>query len=465
MKATKFAAAALIGCAFVAGPATAQVGELAEGVVETTVETTTEVAETTTETVGEVVETIPEIIDPPPPELVEPPVVSDLAEPEGRRVIEGASAPMSAAWAPAAVEEPLLTEEPAPPVIEARTAAPAFAAPPPAGPIEAPATYALAAPDPGPTALAPAPLGEEPPPPSFTPAPEGGVAPPTALAALSPAPPAAPPADPEPLVAGAVGPVPAAAPIVVAQANPAPVGPTTVRTQPARVVSYSPTLYAPPPAPGGDYVGSISPVVTWTGFYVGASVSGSWADFDVGQTRNPPLVGPETSSFSAEANGTSFGLLAGYDWQFTPTIVAGLFASYDFNSQGFFFAPNPGQGWGVELGNVWTIAGRAGWLISPRALLYGLVGFSGSQVALSYNDTIPNPNLTYAGTDWVGGITAGLGVEAMFGPHVSARFEYRYTNFGAASVGGTAPGSSGTTTADITEQSVRGAIVYRFGGQ
>lgn len=349
--------------------------------------------------------TIPEIASaiPPPAGLVEPAVVGGFStlEPGDGKVIAGASAPVSAAWSPA-----------------------------PAGPS--------------------LPL-------------DGSAVVPGAFAAVAPSDPSSTLVGPEPLVAGAG----ATAPVAVAEARPAiapPSGPAPiVTTQPAPVV-HTPTVYVPPP-PAGGYVGSIASRSAWTGFYIGASASAAWADVDVNQTRNPPFVGPETSSFSAAANGAAFGLLAGHDWQVTPTVVAGLFASYEFNSTGFFFTANPAQGWGVELGDVWTIAGRAGWLISPRVLLYGLVGFSGSEVALSYNDTTPIPNLTYAGTDWVGGITAGLGVEAMFGRHFSARLEYRFTNFGTARVGGSDPPTAGTTTADIVEQSLRGAIVYRFGDQ
>lgn len=111
---------------------------------------------------------------------------------------------------------------------------------------------------------------------------------------------------------------------------------------------------------------------------------------------------------------------AGFDFQLGDHAVLGITGDYargDFDDEG------------AEFENMWTVAGRSGFLSSPQTLWYGLAGW------------------TYAGNDDLDGIGVGLGVESVLSGALSMKLEYRHTEFDGP---------------DPTVQSVRGVISWRF---
>ncbi len=80
---------------------------------------------------------------------------------------------------------------------------------------------------------------------------------------------------------------------------------------------------APPPAP--------APVNSWTGWYVGANVGASFGrtetDYNVA-----PITTPSIPGFVGSAITEPFGIIGGgqigYNWQFSPTLVAGIEADF-----------------------------------------------------------------------------------------------------------------------------------------
>jgi outer membrane immunogenic protein len=236
--------------------------------------------------------------------------------------------------------------------------------------------------------------------------------------------------------------------------------------------------YVPPPAP---------PAWSWTGIYFGGGGGYDWASFNISHATF--FNGVEVTDFDPPRlydvqidPSAWFGTVTvGGDWQAGSNFVLGLFGSYDFQSKDDSF-DNPiafvgdptndfeGQSWDVHLGNVGTVAARAGFLPGPSLLLYGLVGYSWGAASVGYFEgCTPNDcsNQEYTTSGTVGGVTFGGGFEWMLTHMVSTRLEYRYTDFGtfaAAGNDGIIGGFSGTDSADIIDQSVRGVVTVRLGG-
>jgi outer membrane immunogenic protein len=69
-----------------------------------------------------------------------------------------------------------------------------------------------------------------------------------------------------------------------------------------------------------------APTGSWTGFYVGANVGGLWTR-DNGTwdpLPSPALFGINTITDTMKGSSAAGGLHAGYNWQFAPTLLAGL---------------------------------------------------------------------------------------------------------------------------------------------
>ena len=209
-----------------------------------------------------------------------------------------------------------------------------------------------------------------------------------------------------------------------------------------------PPVYVPPPPP-----------LVWNGFYAGLNIGGGWAAnngnneisayFDPNFAIGAPVLGVPNLFFlpngnqTGSAGGVVGGGQVGYNFQFNPSIVIGAEADIQGSSIGgngpgtLAFYPSPvvpGDALvpvaainGGRLGLDWigTIRGRAGWLFTPSLLVYGTAGFAyGGVQAWGSNNTRS-------------GWTAGGGIEWMFSPRWSAKFEYLYADL---SSGGTTGG-------------------------
>lgn len=113
-------------------------------------------------------------------------------------------------------------------------------------------------------------------------------------------------------------------------------------------------------------------------------------------------------------------------------------------------------------GNSWTIGVRAGFLATPRALFYGLVGYTRTAVTLTGSLTSdPATGTVEIAHGVIGGPTFGFGVEALLSPSLSARLEYRISPLGVGHEDG--GDTFGYRVWDhATVQTIRGTISYRF---
>jgi outer membrane immunogenic protein len=211
----------------------------------------------------------------------------------------------------------------------------------------------------------------------------------------------------------------------------------------------------------------LAPVVaSWTGFYIGASLGGRWADTtgnEIGVTINgnpqPCPVGvPCVLSDQLRGAGFRVGGYLGYNWQVAPVWVIGLEADGAWADQttthlgmglpgainGFLVAgpgnPPNGPADSFSVATKWDASARvrAGYLVTPSTLLYVTGGAawlnfrSTSSCALapagSCTPTVSPLSITNETTKL--GWTIGGGGEVRVSSNWFLRGEYRYADFG-----------------------------------
>jgi len=212
------------------------------------------------------------------------------------------------------------------------------------------------------------------------------------------------------------------------------------------------------------------PVATWTGFYIGAGVGAGAVvhELDVDayndtfeQTKSCTQYGsawgiPYCKEYSAWGEGYLvsendaslnfdgiggegiFGTAQiGYDWQFAPRAVFGVFGDFDWSGISTdldFSASTDGETWlsgdgEVDMEYMWTIGARLGYLTTPDTLVYVLAGYSQAE----FDD--PSISVAFDGEsetfstslDTFSGITVGAGMETRLTANWGLKLEYRFT--------------------------------------
>jgi outer membrane immunogenic protein len=198
---------------------------------------------------------------------------------------------------------------------------------------------------------------------------------------------------------------------------------------------------APAPAP----MFSAVPVFTWTGFYLGAQLGYAWGNND----NNFALPGayrldaagnlvPFNDGLNrGESDGFLAGVHAGYNLQ-----LGGFVVGVEGDVEGVFGDDDDNDPFGGVVirdvnGNIVSYAfgpHTLDWQASLRArlgvtfdrlLIYGTGGFAfgGASGAFHHGGLFNNND------DTLNGWTVGAGVEWAFTNNMTARLEYRYTNF------------------------------------
>jgi outer membrane immunogenic protein len=256
-------------------------------------------------------------------------------------------------------------------------------------------------------------------------------------------------------------------------------------------------MKAPPPA----YLG-------WTGWYVG--VNAGYID-SVGKTNTDATIvtagtaanaldiaTTATNQFNNGPDGFLGGVQAGYNYQFSPSFVAGVEADIqgttlrrDFSStvaagQPFFPTWVTTTSVSNRLDYLGTVRARVGVTPTQNLLIYstGGLAYGGvrSSTQIAFNNTgfgAPPGASSGSFSDTRFGWTAGGGFEWMFSPNWTAKLEYLYYDLGSASyaTGGYAvdvgptnfPGFGIESIATRTTTRFEGSIVrvglnYKFGG-
>jgi outer membrane immunogenic protein len=211
-----------------------------------------------------------------------------------------------------------------------------------------------------------------------------------------------------------------------------------------------------PSAPGGYKDGPL-PVYTWTGFYAG--VQGGWSGIDDKQALSSPTFALPVHD---SPDGGVFGGHAGYNFQ-AGKIVFGVEGDFEGNTTDSKFVigtPFVNTTGSERLEWQASVRGRLGWAVD-RALLYGTGGWAVGQFSDKYNTAGTTFHETVDSTR--NGWTLGGGIEYALGHNLSARVEYRYTDWGNhtnhLNVFLAPPGISKD---EITEQTVRVGISYHI---
>jgi outer membrane immunogenic protein len=168
-------------------------------------------------------------------------------------------------------------------------------------------------------------------------------------------------------------------------------------------------------------------------------------DFDVEQDLSD--LGDESGLGTVEV---------GFDFQLGERFVAGIqgdFTFTNFESEasdlvcrdqeiGLFGPACQGLASRIDLEDMWTVAGRFGFLSSPETLWYGLVGWTSAKVnaegAVLARDEDDDPLETFPIFDDkenVDGITFGGGIETMLTEQFTLKVEGRYTKLNDISGG------------------------------
>jgi outer membrane immunogenic protein len=261
-------------------------------------------------------------------------------------------------------------------------------------------------------------------------------------------------------------------------------------------------------------MGPPAPIVSvaapnWSGLYVGAHVGYGVGDFDF---RDPsstfsvpgfvlPNAGVVTLPFSLartyDGDGIVGGGQVGYNAQFGSLVLGvegdlsgtGIDGKFRSTAGPFPFAGIGGIGAGIitssegvanDLEWLGTVRGRIGWAFD-RWLVYGTGGVAFGRVGAAADITIFNGpqslTLTTSDSRTHTGWAAGVGVEGMITPNVSAKLEYLYADLGSEThvapgvLTGTPgilalfpPGTSVQTRGDfkVEVHTVRVGLNYRF---
>jgi outer membrane immunogenic protein len=188
-----------------------------------------------------------------------------------------------------------------------------------------------------------------------------------------------------------------------------------------------PTRKAPPP------MFTAAPI-SWTGFYIGLNGGGGVANYN-----RDGLYDSNPVHDSQSQGGLLFGVQAGYNMQFSPSMVAGLEADWQWSQfkkmQDCGAGPSPGGGCYDTTSNAsynvdWfgTVRARLGFLAAPNWMIYGTGGLAYGQVTYGALDYLPNNSATQSKTNL--GWTAGLGTEYKIDSHWSIKAEYLYVDLG-----------------------------------
>ena len=179
--------------------------------------------------------------------------------------------------------------------------------------------------------------------------------------------------------------------------------------------------------------------------------SGCWGAGNVGygmQTSEFTEFG-STSSLTEAAKDAMYGVGVGCDAQMS-SFVLGIMVDMDWTR-----ADGNVAGWDKQ----WAASFRAGALLTPKTLLYGLIGYTRLDGSFVYDAGFVD---TFK-TD-LKGLTLGGGLEQMLKDGWAIKAEYRWVDLGddKAPVGGI-DGLADGTKIDNNLHQVRLGLVYRFG--
>jgi outer membrane immunogenic protein len=134
---------------------------------------------------------------------------------------------------------------------------------------------------------------------------------------------------------------------------------------------------------------------------------------------------------AADSSGIVYGVAGGYDVRQGNLVLGGeaelTGASTDTRGDGAFVA---GDRIVVDTGRDLYAGGRIGYVVTPRAMVYGKLGYTNARADVDYRG---GPNGTaYSEGRNSGGVRVGAGVEVAMQDNVYVKGEYRYSDYGSS---------------------------------
>lgn len=216
-----------------------------------------------------------------------------------------------------------------------------------------------------------------------------------------------------------------------------------------------------------------APVANWTGFYVFGGGGGGLSNAD---QHVQTTVGAIPLTIDQRQGGSGwFGTVgAGYDWQFSGTWVAGVFADGQFGSiRATIQDPVVGITGNQKLETSWAAGVRLGWLVAPNVLSYVNGGYSGAHFGQTNFMTLAGVPAgihldSYNRNGWFvgGGVENSLNIFGITSPGWFMKTEYRSAFYSAKTSNELTDVGNALVGRDIRanswNQTISTSLVYRF---
>ncbi|WGD48774.1 porin family protein [Bradyrhizobium sp. CB1650] len=217
-----------------------------------------------------------------------------------------------------------------------------------------------------------------------------------------------------------------------------------------------------------------APVANWTGFYVFGGGGGGLSNTD---QHIQTTTGAVPLTINQRQGGSGwFGTVGlGYDWQFSGTWVAGVFADGQFGSiKGTIQDPIFGITGNQKLEDSWAAGVRLGWLVAPNVLSYVNGGYSGAHFGSTNFMTLTGADAGihvngFNRNGWFigGGVENSLNIFGITSPGWFMKTEYRsafYNNKTMTELSNVTnlPTPGHDIRANTWNQTISTSLVYRF---
>jgi outer membrane immunogenic protein len=212
----------------------------------------------------------------------------------------------------------------------------------------------------------------------------------------------------------------------------------------------------------------VAPVYSWSGFYIGGHLGGTWGEKNSEIVSAPGFFTPGTL-VTAKPSGFIGGGQTGVNWQRGTWVLGAEFDWSSTNANDTVLVPTliPGVSGRSTDDSNWfaTATGRLGYAMN-NILIYAKGGAAWMDVNYTIAAVTAAGGVVLVGptsiSDRRAGWTVGGGIEFGITPSWSAKIEYNYLDFGHKLYTFTAPGATLTSNAENPMQLIKGGINYRF---
>lgn len=200
------------------------------------------------------------------------------------------------------------------------------------------------------------------------------------------------------------------------------------------------------------------------GAYFGAFLG--YAQAEDQSTSHSQFTGARTGwAQTTNPEGEVYGGLAGYNWRLNEAWTTGVELDAegrnndsDRTQQKLFGVTSPIFAAATKIEWAASLRARIGYQLTPEALVYATGGFAQASVKRTYYSQLTSTKESHSGTQ--DGWTAGLGMDYQLNESMSARVEYRYTDYGTKKTNANLWGEYYNN--DLTEDSIRVGVTYAF---